>query len=169
MRCKTRGVKILLPATLIFWVRVFRRFILSGPLEKSHISILVINTWEYTTCVTKWGSGLVYTISDYFLCRIAFLNPVQKRIGVWVLTRSPENSPVTPFRAKIISSRLSYLLFSLPISRALDQPHLLWSHPFIKARVGSVSYRITMFTLETKRCRLYWIHFRTTCWCGAEL
>ena len=36
----------------------------------------------------------------------------------------PENSPLTLFRAKIISLRLPYLLFSLPICQAIDQLHL---------------------------------------------
>ena len=33
----------------------------------------------------------------------------------------------------------------------------------IKARFGSVSYRITMFICKTKRYGLYRIHFRTNC------
>ena len=93
----------------------------------------------------------------------------KKRSGAWVFTLSLKNSPVTQFRAKIISLRLSYL-FSLPICQAIIQPHLHWSYPVIKARVGSVSYRITMFFIrETKRYRLYPIHFRATCWCVAKL
>ena len=55
------------------------------------------------------------------------------------------------FRAKIISLRLLYLLFTLPVCQAIDQPHLHLSHPVIKAKFENISYRITMFTRETKR------------------
>ena len=90
----------------------------------------------------------------------------KKRSSVWVFTRSLENSPVAPSRAKMISLRLPYLLFSLLICQAIDQPHLHWSHPIIQA----ISYRIRiMFTNDTKRYRLCRIHYRTTYWCGAEL
>ena len=87
-----------------------------------------------------------------FHAPIAFLNPVQKKHSrVCVLTRNLENSPVTLFRAKIISLPLINLLFSLFICQSIDQLHLHLSHSIIKARFGSVSYRITMFTCETKR------------------
>ena len=79
-------------------------------------------------------------ISDYFSCLIAFLNPVQKSSGVWVFTRSLENSSVTLFRAQIISLRLPYLLFSLLICQTIDYPHLHSSHLIIRARFGSVLY-----------------------------
>ena len=81
-----------------------------------------------------------------------------------------ENSPVTLFRGKIMLLHLPCLLFSLRISQAIDQPFLRWSHSIIiKASLGAFSYRITMFTCETKRYELYRIHFHTNCWCGAEL
>ena len=93
----------------------------------------------------------------------------KNRSGVWAFTRSLENRMVPLFRAKIISLHLPYLLlFSLPVCQAIDQPHLHWSHPIIKARFGSVSYRIAMFTCKTKRYGLYRIHFRATGWCRAK-
>ena len=81
----------------------------------------------------------------------------KKRSGVWVFTRSLENSPVTLFRAKIISLRLPYLLFSLPICQAINQHYLHISHPIIKARFASVSYRIMILTHETKRYGLIFV------------
>ena len=76
-----------------------------------------------------------------------------------MFTRSLENSLVTLYHDKIISLPLPYLLFSLPICQAIDQPHLQQNHPIIKARFGSVSYRIMIFTRKTKRYVLYWIFF----------
>ena len=46
------------------------------------------------------------------------------------------------FRARIISLRPPYLLFSSLICQAIDQPHLDQSHSVIKARFGSLSYWI---------------------------
>ena len=52
-------------------------------------------------------------------------------------------------RAKIISLRLPYLLFSLPICQAIDQPHLYRGHPIIKVRFGSV--RVGLRCLHVKQ------------------
>ena len=113
---------------------------------------------------------LVYTISDYFSCWIAFLNLAWKTLqSMSVYKKSGKQPSDTKFRAKIISLRLPYLLFSLPICQAIDQPHLQWSHLIFKARFGSVSYEIRMFTRQTKRYTLYRIHFHATCWSGVEL
>ena len=76
---------------------------------------------EFSNCTTgkRSGSGLVYTMSDYFSCRIAFLNPVQKTLrSMSVYTKRGKQSSDT-FRDK--------------------------------SSFGSASYRITMFTRETKR------------------
>ena len=66
---------------------------------------------------------------------------------MWVL----KNSPVTLFRAKIISLRLPYLLFSLPICQAIDQPHLHWSHPVTKVMQGLGAFCIGLWCLHVKQ------------------
>ena len=106
----------------------------------------------------RWRPGL-HDIGLLFIPESLFWIRYKKPSGVRLFTRSLENSIVTLYRDRIISLRLPYLLFSLPICQAIDQPHLQWNHPIIKARFGSVSHRIMMFTRKTKRYLLYRIFF----------
>ena len=92
------------------------------------------------------ASGLVYTISYYCLCRIVFLNLVQKPLRTMSVYTKPgkQSSETISCQNNFISSTVFVVSFAyLPSNRSISSH---WSNPIIKARFGSVSYRITMFT-----------------------
>ena len=89
--------------------------------------------------------GLVFTISDYFSCRIAFLNPIQETLrSVSVYTSS-----VTIFCANMISFPPSYLLFSLHIFQAIDQ--FICVEAILSSKLGLGAFHIGLRCLDVKQ------------------
>ena len=171
--------KLLLKSDWLLWLRYIPNFIFDVSSKEKILNCLV--RWSFkailkhpdgvSTCLDTlhWYKAWFTRYQIFFNAGSLSWIRYKKRFWMWVFAQSQENSPVTLFRGKIISLCPPYLLFSLPICQAIEQPHVHWSHPIIKARFGSVLNWITMSTRKTKRYRLYRIHFYTSCWCVSEM